>query len=78
MDAFLESILLLFIVFRWLTLAFGIVLLILLIYSKKHRKDNSSIWLIYLGIMFSILIVLFSIYQISGIDFGLFPDSIWF
>lgn len=78
MDYFLESVLLFFIFFRWFTLVLGTGLIVFLIRLKTGRKSKELKWLIYVGIIVSAMTILFSLYQISGIDFGLFPDSSWF
>ena len=74
MVEFLEFMLLFLIIFRWLILLLGVGLIIFLIRLRRHKKDRGQKWLINLSIVVVLIVVLFSIYQISGIDFGVFPE----
>jgi multisubunit Na+/H+ antiporter MnhB subunit len=77
MDGLLEFLVLFFLLFRWFMLVFGIGFIAFLLRLRKRRKGENINWLIKLGIVLATLIIAYSLYFISVMDFGLFRYASW-
>ena len=77
MDGLLEFLVLFFLLLRWFILVIGIGILALLVRSRKRSKGENINWFLNLGIGLAILIILYSLYFVSVVDFGLFRYASW-
>ncbi len=77
MDAFLESLLIAVIVFRWIVLALGTGLIILLFYLQRHQKKGEVKWLISLIMFVLVIMIGVAIYHILLMDFDLIQNAAW-
>ena len=78
MAEFLEAFILLSIFFRWPIFLLGSGIIFLLIYIRRRINHIWIKWIINFIVVVILIVVLMSLYQISGIDFNLFPESTWF
>jgi hypothetical protein len=76
-EAFLESLLIVVIVFRWIVLALGTGLIILLFYLQRHQQKKGVKWFVILIMLVLVIITGVAIYHILLMDFNLIQNAAW-
>lgn len=70
MEAILEFFVLFFLLFRWFLLVFGVGLILILIYLRVRKHYKLLSWPMNLVVLIAIVIIIISLYNIAGIDYG--------
>lgn len=75
MEGVLEFLVLFFLIFRWFLLVFGIGLILILVYLQVRKQSKSFSCPMYLAVLTAIMVIIISLYNIVGIDYGFFLPS---